>query len=790
VWSLLAIVLVLLAGVWRAGNYSWVGDPGLHSIFESVAMVLAVIVGALAMVRNYTARDAGLLFIGLGFLIAAALDGHHLVITSEYYSAPIIDPHTAPNISYINSRLFLALIFVAGGVAWFYQRRTDRRHTIREEFVVATSISLMALCVVLAKFAPAYLGRIGLDWVVVESVLTLLALTSALALYLRKGEWQTNGLEFFLVVCIVVGATAQVFVLLLDFRLFSAGYFGAHAFKLICYASVLVGLTWSMYQQFVKAAANDAKSVFVATMSHEIRTPLNAIGGTLGLLERASLTSRERELLSVAKESNEVLLGLVNNILDFSKIEARKLDVSLAECHPAEIVDNVIRVLSTRGFRNHTYLASFIDKKVPESVISDERLLRQILLNLVGNAIKFSPDGDVEINVYVDPDNELCFEVTDTGVGIPVTEHAKIFEEFSRAMSRNVSVTSGTGLGLPICKRLVELLGGRIGFVSQSGKGSTFWFTVPCTAVEPIVLQPGAQGEFAGLRILLVGSQRDLWANLEHRLQSAGISVTFEIAGDLAEQGLAGLERHGRYDVLMTPWSYFYKSGREIVGIEWLAENYPKLADRYVLLYSAQSMLPLDTLEEDKADYVLSLPLLDNELWRCLQAVTGRRIAHPDRRNTILRPDSEGELFQGIRILLVEDSRANRAVETAMLERLGCEVDEAVDGQEAVDAAARSRYDIVLMDLEMPGMNGFEASHHIREIEGRSAGVPIIAVTAHVLSGIRERCAEAGMNGYLIKPIDRDKLVATIARFLPARRGLTVVEPEEPAYTGENRRAV
>jgi len=758
---------------------SWVGDTTLHSMIESMALVLAVIVGVLALVRNFTARDVNLLFVGLGFLGAAGLGGHHLFVTSQYSALQFAETPGSGNWPWVDSRLFLPLMLCSGALASLYQRYSRKRARIKLPMVLTITFALMALTTIIGLPFSGHRALLGLDWHTVETFGAIAIFGTALVLFIHKGAWRDNVFEFWLVMSIIVGFVAQTRIPSADGPIFSTAYFAAHGLKLVSYAFVLVGLTLGMYRLFKQAAANEAKTAFVATISHEIRTPLNAIGGTLGLLEKAQLSPQEHELLSVAKESNEVLLGIVNNVLDFSKIEAGKLEVARDECHPADIVDNVVRLLSTRGFRNRTYLVSVIDAAVPECIISDERLVRQVLLNLVSNAIKFSPDGQVDVGLHVTDGDMLCFEVADTGVGIPRSEQAKVFEQFSRALSRNTMATSGTGLGLPISKRLVELMGGSIGFTSRSGSGSTFWFTVPCVPERPNVLQPGADGEFAGLRALIVGMDRYLWRNLETRLTMVGVDVEFEDIRELPDHGVAALQRHGRFDVLFTAWSFFGSGGRGALGREWLMDNHRGLADRLVLMYSSLGVVRPDSSAMNFVDHVLTMPVLNRELWPCLEAMTGRAVAYPERRVWTRQPDSEDAPLRGVRLLLVEDSRANRTVESAILTRLGCDVDEATHGVEAVEAVARIRYDIVLMDLEMPQMNGFQAARRIRRLEGGAHRVPIVAVTAHVLAGTDSQCRKAGMDAYLAKPIDRAKLIAAITGFVPRRRTLSLISNDE-----------
>lgn len=780
--------LLLFAGFRLARLSEWEGDPTLHSMFESVTIVLALIIGVLAIVRNFTARDVNLYFLGLGFIGAALLDGHHMFVTSEFFVRGV-EGSADSNFVHVSSRLFLALVFLCGALGRVYQRNPERRHRMPAPLIVLTVFLLGCISVSIDVLWPPHEKVIGVEWHTFDGAATATAYAVTLAIWLYRGDWRFRLPEFWIVMAVVVQVVANSDFLEPASALFSATFFSVHGFKLISYTCVLIGLMLSIYRRFEQAAASEAKTAFVATISHEIRTPLNAIGGTLGLLDKAQLSQQEKELLSVARESNEVLLGIINNVLDFSKLEAGKVDLVTSECHPAEIVDNVVHLLSNRSYSNRAWLASAIDPRVPEIVRTDDRLVRQVLLNLVGNAIKFSPDGEVAVRAHMTEAGELCFEVADTGIGIPEEQHARVFEDFSRVASRDVSTTSGTGLGLAISRRLVALLGGDIGFTSRAGTGSTFWFTVPCTTVEPLVLQPGAAREFAGLRVLIVGTHPDLWRMLRERLDFNGVETHFEDVAELPEQGVVSLERLGRFDVLLTAWSFVRIGGREMRGREWLNANHRALADRLVLLYSVQSMLRGDVPDMPRADAVLTMPILNRELWRCLEAVTDRKIAHSSRRSWSPDDDPCGDLLRGIHVLLVEDSRANRAVESAMLTALGCRVDEAANGIEAVEAVMKIRYDIVLMDLEMPQMNGYQAARRIRQLDGPASRVPIVAVTAHALSGIDTRCRRAGMDAYVVKPIDRDKLIAAITEFVPRWRVLDTIGDDAESLPAQRRHA-
>jgi len=511
-------------------------------------------------------------------------------------------------------------------------------------------------------------------------------------------------------------------------------------------------------------AATAAKSNFVATVSHEIRTPLNAIRGSLGLMSADELSDDNRELLRVMRGSSDVLLYLVNDVLDFAKIEAGKLSIEPVETRTADMVDEVTSLMMVRAFDNETHLSSIVDPQTPRMVKIDSRQLRHVLINIVGNAIKFAPRGNVNVRVAPAPESRLRFSVEDDGPGIPEDQQPRLFNDFERMAGPAGGPEGGAGLGLAISKRLVELLGGSIGVSSEIGKGSTFWFEVPCEVPEPDLLQPGGRGEFAGLRALILGTSAPWRGAMTEQLESWGIQVRCTTWQDISAEPAAA-----EVELLNEHFDFMIVAGR--VGPEQplppLLDTFRERGTKLVSFGRAFGMVRLHDTYADMADYTLRLPVTNEDLWQCVSRITGRRV---DRQPPILEalpsraiPDALAGRF---RILLAEDGRANRMVAAAILRNFGYQVDSVATGREAVTAVSSLPYDVVLMDLSMPDLDGFDATRRIRRLPSSQRTVPIIAVTAHTTPETRQACAEAGMSGFVAKPIDPAELSAEIERLL------------------------
>jgi PAS domain S-box-containing protein len=517
-----------------------------------------------------------------------------------------------------------------------------------------------------------------------------------------------------------------------------------------------------------KSRAEEAaatKSAFLANMSHEIRTPLNAILGMTALTLDTRLTETQRDYLSTVKSSGEALLALINDILDFSKIEARHLDLEASPFDLRETVDDACRLLALRAAEKGLELACEVAPAVPEELVGDAGRLRQVLVNILGNAVKFTSRGEVVLRVALEhtgPEMTLHFSVSDTGIGIPPDKLAHIFQPFTQADSSTTRRYGGTGLGLAIAQRLVELMGGRLWVESEADRGSTFHFTAVFTsasAVAGAALVPRARG-LEGLRVLVVDDNATNRRILEQMLLSWQMEPTTVPDATSALAALRQSTLRDRFDVVITdcqmPDVDGFMLARDI-------RSDPRVrGTRIVMLTSMGRADDVAECQRMGLDAYLTKPVKHSDLLDTLVSLFGSsaRRAPADVRRALPRPPRR------LHLLVAEDNAVNRQLVLTLLGKRGHVVHGVEDGQEAVEQASTVPFDAIVMDVQMPGMSGLEAAAAIREQERVSGRhVPIIALTAHAMRGDRERCIAAGMDGYLTKPIDVDDLVKTVERF-------------------------
>jgi PAS domain S-box-containing protein len=539
--------------------------------------------------------------------------------------------------------------------------------------------------------------------------------------------------------------------------------------------------------------ANKAKGDFLANMSHEIRTPMNAVIGMAYLALKTDLTAKQRDYLKKIQSSANSLLGIINDILDFSKIEAGKLDMELVDFSLDEALENVANLITVKAQEKENLEVLFdVSRQVPRFLVGDSLRLGQVILNLANNAVKFTESGEIVVSTELVKQDEasvtLKFSVKDTGIGLTEEQKGRLFESFSQADTSTTRKYGGTGLGLTISKRLVEMMGGKIWVESETGSGSTFSFTATFGLGKEKGKKRHVPSDLRGLKVLVVDDSVTSRKVLREILESFSFQVTVVSSG---EEALAELEKASKdhpFELVVMDWKMPGMDGIETskrIMAQFDGKNSPTII--MVTAYGREEVL--EKAEKVGLDGFLLKPVSPSILFDTILQAVGKEApleAQADREKD--QRVAAIQHLHGARILLVEDNEINRQIAIEVLEGAGLKVSIAINGQEGVNAIMNNAFDAVLMDVQMPVMDGYEATRAIRS-EARFKDLPIIAMTAHAMAKDRDECLRAGMDDHLSKPIDPDALYRTLEKWIkrtPFERPVGAEEMTE----GQDKRSV
>ncbi len=558
--------------------------------------------------------------------------------------------------------------------------------------------------------------------------------------------------------------------------------------------------------------ANQAKSDFLANMSHEIRTPMNAIVGMSHLALQTKLSPKQEDYIQKIQSGAHSLLRIINDILDFSKIEAGKLDIESIEFNLEDVLDNLANMIPVKAREKHLEILFATAPDVPLSLVGDPLRLGQILLNLTNNAVKFTEQGEIVISTQLEDKTEdqvtLAFSVQDSGIGMTAEQAAKLFQPFTQADTSTTRKYGGTGLGLTISKRLVEMMGGEIGVNSKPGQGSNFHFTaVFAMAAQELEKRSRLVGELKDLKVIVVDDSAASQNIFKEILESFSFKVTVADSGAKALTKIneyAGQETG--YDLVIMDWKMPGMDGIETsrrIKKNFESSRKPKII--MATAYGRQEVMR--QADEVGLDGFLIKPVNPSVMLNTIMDVFGKEVERRPRMCTekARGPATLGKI-RGARILLVEDNEINQQVAQEILSGADFEVTLAINGQEAVNAVQQNPYDAVLMDIQMPVLDGYEATKRIRKWEGgmrneiekksdlkseirdpksQTQGLPIIAMTAHAMMGDREKSMAAGMDDHVAKPIDPDELFTVLEKWIPPKADQPGSVPSDTENAGD-----